>query len=103
MCVNLRLCESLQVVPVRPSFLELVRQRVVYLDGAMGTSIHNYTLDLQKDYLGHENCTEILIETRPDVIREIHESFLAVGCDAVETDTFNGNKVSLAEYRSEEH
>jgi len=38
-----------------------------------------------------------LIETRPDVIREIHESFLAVGCDAVETDTFNGNIVSLAE------
>src|SRR5258705_2773982 len=64
----------------------------------MGTSIHTYTLDLQKDYLNHENCTEILIETRPEIIREIHESFLAVGCDAVETDTFNGNKVSLAEY-----
>ncbi|HEV8608149.1 MAG TPA: methionine synthase [Tepidisphaeraceae bacterium] len=83
---------------VRPTFLQLVRQRVVFLDGAMGTSIHTYNLDLQKDYLGHENCTEILIETRPDVIREIHESFLAVGCDAVETDTFNGNKVSLSEY-----
>src|SRR2546421_8990821 len=82
----------------RPSFLDLVRKRVVFLDGAMGTSIHTYNLDLQKDYLGHENCTEILIETRPDVIREIHESFLAVGCDAVETDTFNGNKVSLGEY-----
>ena len=83
---------------MRPSFLDLVRQRVVFLDGAMGTSIHTYNLDVQKDYLGHENCTEILIETRPDVIREIHESFLAVGCDAVETDTFNGNKISLGEY-----
>src|SRR5258705_8385011 len=64
----------------------------------MGTSIHTYTLDLQKDYLNHENCTEILIETRPDVIRQIHESFLAVGCDAVETDTFGANKVVLAEF-----
>ena len=69
---------------MRPSFLDLVRQRVVFLDGAMGTSIHTYDLDLKKDYLGHENCTEILIETRPDVIREIHESFLAVGCDAID-------------------
>ncbi|HEV8293197.1 MAG TPA: homocysteine S-methyltransferase family protein, partial [Tepidisphaeraceae bacterium] len=82
----------------RPAFLDLVRRRVVFLDGAMGTSIHTYDLDIQKDYLGHENCSEILIETRPEIIREIHESFLAVGCDAVETDTFNGNKVSLAEY-----
>src|SRR5438105_13748075 len=61
----------------RPSLLELARRRVVVLDGAMGTSIHTYPLELQRDWLGLENCSEILIQTRPDVVREIHESFLA--------------------------
>jgi 5-methyltetrahydrofolate--homocysteine methyltransferase len=84
---------------VRPSFLDLVRQRVVVLDGAMGT---NHP-DLQPrppeaTISATKTCTEVLNETRPDVIREIHESFLAVGCDAVETDTFNGNKIVDGEY-----
>jgi 5-methyltetrahydrofolate--homocysteine methyltransferase len=83
---------------VRTPFLDLVRRRVVVLDGAMGTSIHTYPLDLHRDWLDMENCSEILVQTRPDVIREIHESFLAVGCDAVETDTFGANKIVLAEF-----
>jgi 5-methyltetrahydrofolate--homocysteine methyltransferase len=81
----------------RLPFLELVRRRVVVLDGAMGTSIHTYPLDVQKDWLGNENASEILNITRPEIIREIHESFLAVGCDAVETNTFNGSKADLEE------
>ncbi len=64
----------------------------------MGTSIHTYDLDLNRDWLGHENCSEILTETRPDVIQEIHESFLAVGSDAVETNTFGANRIVLAEF-----
>jgi 5-methyltetrahydrofolate--homocysteine methyltransferase len=82
---------------VRRPFLDLVRDRVVVLDGAMGTSIHTYPLDLQRDWLGHENASEVLNLTRPDVIGEIHESFLAVGCDAVETNSFNGSRNDLAE------
>jgi len=78
-------------------FLEQLEQRVLVFDGAMGTSIHNCDLDVEKDYLGKENCTEVLVLTRPDVIREIHESFLAVGADAVETDTFNGNVITMAD------
>jgi len=81
----------------RQPFLDLVRQRVVVLDGAMGTSIHTYPLDLHKDWLGHENASEVLNLTRPDLIGEIHESFLAVGCDAVETNGFNGSRNDLAE------
>ncbi len=54
-------------------------------------------LDVQRDWLGNENASEVLNLTRPDVIREIHESFLAVGCDAVETNSFNGSKNDLAE------
>ncbi len=83
---------------MRKPFLQLVSERVVVLDGAMGTAIHNYPLDVHKDYQGHENCTDILVETRPDVIQEIHESYLAVGCDAVETDTFGANKIVLSEF-----
>ena len=56
----------------------------------MGTSIHNIDdLDLERDYLGRENCTEVLLLTRPEVIRQIHEDFLEAGADAVETDSFN--------------
>jgi 5-methyltetrahydrofolate--homocysteine methyltransferase len=83
---------------MRPSLIELARRRVVVLDGAMGTSIHTYDLDLEKDWLGMENCSEILTQSRPDVVREIHESFLAVGADAVETNTFGANKIVLAEF-----
>ena len=83
---------------VRPSLLDMAGRRVVLFDGAMGTSIHRYPLDMQRDWLGMENCSEILIQTRPDVIREIHESYLAAGADAVETNTLGANKIVLAEY-----
>ena len=81
----------------RLPFLELARRRVVVLDGAMGTSIHTYDLDLQRDWLGQENISEVLNLTRPEIIQEIHESYLAAGADAVETNTFGANKIVLAE------
>lgn len=64
----------------------------------MGTSIHTYDLDVQKDYLGLENCSEILIESRPDIITQIHEGFLKAGCDVIETDTFGANRIVLGEF-----
>ncbi|HEX5241641.1 MAG TPA: homocysteine S-methyltransferase family protein, partial [Tepidisphaeraceae bacterium] len=82
---------------MRTPFLELVKQRVVILDGAMGANLQTRTFDLKRDWLGHENMSEVLNFTRPDVIQEIHEAFLAVGCDAVETNTFGGNKIVMAE------
>jgi 5-methyltetrahydrofolate--homocysteine methyltransferase len=83
---------------MQSKFIDELKNRVLVLDGAMGTSIYQYDLSIDKDYLGMENCTDILAETRPDVIEEIHRSFLEVGCDAVETDTFGANKVVLAEF-----
>jgi 5-methyltetrahydrofolate--homocysteine methyltransferase len=80
------------------AFTKRLQQHVLILDGAMGTSIHDVDLDLDRDYLGKENCTEILVQTRPDVIGQIHESFLSVGADGVETDTFGANKLVLAEF-----
>src|SRR4051812_7892442 len=79
-------------------FLQALARRVLVFDGAMGTSIFNRTLSVEHDYCGCENCTDILVRTRPDVIQEIHESFLAVGADAVETDTFGANKLVLGEF-----
>ncbi|MCU0688708.1 MAG: methionine synthase [Phycisphaerales bacterium] len=79
-------------------FLDLARRRVLILDGAMGTSIFNKNLSVEHDYCGCENCTDILVRTRPDVIQEIHESFLLAGADCVETDSFGANKLVLAEF-----
>jgi 5-methyltetrahydrofolate--homocysteine methyltransferase len=78
-------------------FLQVVKERVVVYDGAMGTNIHkrNPTLD---DYWGKENCNEILVLSRPDIIRDVHASFLSVGCDVIETDTFNGMSIVLDEF-----
>jgi 5-methyltetrahydrofolate--homocysteine methyltransferase len=64
----------------------------------MGTSIFQHNLSVDHDYCGCENCTDILVATRPELIQQIHESFLAVGADAVETDSFGANKLVLAEF-----
>ncbi len=79
------------------NFLQTVRERVVVYDGAMGTNIHkrNPTLD---DYWGKENCSEVLVLSRPDIIREIHADFFGVGCDVVETNTFGGTRIVLNEF-----
>src|SRR5437773_2835367 len=78
-------------------FLQSVRERVVIYDGAMGTNIQkrNPTLD---DYWGKENCSEILVLSRPDIIRDIHADFFNVGCDIVETNTFGATRTVLSEF-----
>ena len=63
-------------------FLQTVRERVVIYDGAMGTSIQ-VRQPTPEDYWGKEGCNELLVLSRPDLIRDIHASFLAVGCDVV--------------------
>ncbi len=78
-------------------FLQTVRDRVVVYDGAMGTNIQkrNPTLD---DYWNKENCSEVLVLSRPDIIRDIHADFFRVGCDVVETNTFGATRVVLGEF-----
>src|ERR1700691_4075856 len=78
-------------------FLQTVKDRVVVYDGAMGTNIQtrNPTLD---DYWGKENCSEVLVLSRPDIIRDIHADFFRVGCDIVETNTFGGSGIVLGEF-----
>ena len=79
------------------TLLNALRERILVFDGAMGTNIHRRELSL-RDYDGHENCIEILNLTRTDVILDIHRSFLAVACDAVQTNTFGGSKLVLGEF-----
>ena len=80
-------------------YLDAIDDHIVIFDGAMGTSIQNYNLT-PEDFGGQhlEGCNDYLVITRPDVIQEIHESFLAVGSEVVETDTFRGNHLTLGEY-----
>ena len=78
-------------------FLSLLRERVVLCDGAMGTEIQKHALTVD-DFDGHEGLNEILCFTRPEVIREIHESYLKVGADVIETNTFGSSSVVLDEY-----
>src|SRR5260370_28977270 len=78
-------------------FLKTVRERVVIYDGAMGTSIQKYQLSLD-DYWGNEGFSEIIVLSRPDVIKEIHASYLQVGADVIETNTFGGTSIVLGEY-----
>lgn len=75
--------------------------RVIIADGAMGTMLQaaNPTLE---DFQNHEGCNEILNITRPDVVRSVHDAYLAVGVDAIETNTFGANWANLAEYGIED-
>lgn len=78
---------------------ELLRQRVLVIDGAMGTEIQRRRLTAA-DFGGasYEGCNEYLAITRPDVITDIHTSYLEAGADIIETDTFGSTSVVLAEY-----
>jgi 5-methyltetrahydrofolate--homocysteine methyltransferase len=82
-----------------PSYLDAVRERVVVFDGATGTTIQMRELTAD-DFGGAalEGCNEVLVQTRPDVVADLHRSFFEVGVDVVETDTFGAFSVVLAEY-----
>ncbi|MBT8485479.1 MAG: methionine synthase [Phycisphaerales bacterium] len=83
------------------SLLSHLEQRVLVLDGAMGTSVHALDPDVDRDYLGRENCPDLLVRSRPDLVQQIHESFLAAGADAVETNTFGASRHVLADFDDE--
>ena len=75
------------------TFLELLKERVVVFDGAMGSNLQSLELTLD-DWGGpeFENCSENLLYTRPDAIETVHRSFLEVGCTP-ETNSFGGSEV----------
>jgi len=80
------------------AFLDALAERVLLADGAMGTQVQVRDLDIERDFLGCENCTEVLNKSRPDLVREIHGAYLAAGADAIETNSFGGSPITLAEF-----
>lgn len=78
--------------------LDAVNHRVVIADGAMGTMLQGRDLSLEEDFQNLEGCNEILNDTRPDVIADIHDAYFATGIDAVETNTFGANWSNLSDY-----
>jgi 5-methyltetrahydrofolate--homocysteine methyltransferase len=90
---------------------EILSERIMILDGAMGSMIYAHQ-PTEEDYrgarfAGHafplKNCTEVLVLTQPRMIEDIHRAYLEAGADIVETDSFNSNALSLAEFGLEEH
>ena len=87
----------------------LVRQRILVLDGAMGTMIQQYHLT-EHDFRGEllsglsvqqQGNNDVLCLTRPDVISDIHRKYLEAGADIIETNTFNAQRISMADYGTE--
>jgi len=84
-------------------YLAALKERVLIYDGATGTNLQ--LMDLSADDFGGpslEGCNEILVDTRPDAIDRLHRSFLEVGSDVIETDSFGSFSVVLAEYGLEQ-
>jgi len=88
----------------------LLNERILFLDGAMGTMIQAYQL-AEKDYRGArfaewpsdlKGNNDLLSLTRPDIISAIQTAYLEAGADIVETNTFNANRISMADYGMEE-
>src|SRR5512135_1012843 len=80
-------------------YLDALQDHVLIFDGAMGTSIQQ--LNLGPEEFGGERyagCNDYLVITDPEAIETIHRSFLEVGADVIETDTFRANRLTLGEY-----
>jgi 5-methyltetrahydrofolate--homocysteine methyltransferase len=97
--------------PYRSALLrQALSERILFLDGAMGTMIQSYQL-AESDYRGRrfadwpkdlKGNNDLLCLTRPEIIRDIHQAYLEAGADIIETNTFNANRVSLADYGMED-
>ncbi|MEI8396125.1 MAG: methionine synthase [Rhodospirillaceae bacterium] len=78
--------------------LDLLSSRVLLCDGGFGSRVQSLDLDTERDYWGHENCTDILVLARPDIVRDIHAGYYRVGADMVETCTFGASPITLGEF-----
>ena len=101
--------QSKQSSPKIQQLKKLLAERIVYLDGAMGTMIQTYKLE-ENDFRGErfkdhsvdlKGNNDLLTLTRPDVIETIHRSFLEAGSDIIETNTFSSTAIAQADYQLE--
>ena len=96
--------------PDMPDIKAAARERILILDGAMGTMIqarHLSEADFRGEWLSEHpidvsGCNDLLCLTRPDIVKDIHRLYLEAGADIIETNTFNAQRISMADYRLEE-
>ncbi|NKB55632.1 MAG: methionine synthase [Alphaproteobacteria bacterium] len=79
-------------------FLEALQERVLLCDGGMGSRVQAIDLDIETDYRGAENCTEVLNLSRPDLVLDIHKGYIAAGSDIIQTNSFGGSPITLDEF-----
>jgi 5-methyltetrahydrofolate--homocysteine methyltransferase len=84
------------------NLLDTMRERVVIYDGGMGATLEQFDLSLERDYQLPGRCHEALVLNRPDVIEGLHASMLEAGALVLETDTFQGSRIKLAEWGLED-
>ena len=98
-------------VSARDTLEEILDRRILVVDGAMGSMIYA-TEPTEEDYRGTffanhpillKNCTEVMVFSQPKLIEGIHRAYLEAGADIIETDTFNANSISMAEFQLGEH
>ncbi len=91
--------------------IKALRERILFLDGAMGTALQAYQLD-EDAYRGERFAThdkdlkgnhDVLVLTRPDVVRQVHDAYLEAGADIIETNTFSGTSIAQADYGLQPH
>jgi len=82
----------------RAHLLDALRDRVLLADGGLGSHIQASDLTIEGDFMGQENCSEILTLSRPDFIRDFHRAFFEAGADMVETNTFGASPITLDEF-----
>jgi 5-methyltetrahydrofolate--homocysteine methyltransferase len=82
----------------KPDIRERQKEKILILDGAMGTAIMEAALGAD-DYHGHEGCHDYLSVSRPGIITAIHAAYLDAGCDIIETNTFGAQSLELAKYQ----
>src|ERR1041384_354200 len=80
-------------------FLDLLKEKIIVFDGAMGSNLQGQNLTIE-DWGGpnFENCSENLLYTKPEAIEKVHLGFLEIGSDVIETNSFGGGEVVLAEF-----
>jgi 5-methyltetrahydrofolate--homocysteine methyltransferase len=82
----------------RAHLLDALKDRVLLADGGMGARVQAMALDIEADFWGRENCTDVLTLSRPDIVRGIHRAYFGAGSDMVETNTFGASSVTLGEF-----
>jgi 5-methyltetrahydrofolate--homocysteine methyltransferase len=89
----------LRPVELMKSFVDMLREKVIVFDGAMGTHLQGQHLSAD-DFGGEQynGCNENLVMTKPSAVEAVHADYLDAGCDVIETDTFGGASIVLAEY-----